>query len=70
VGQRYTGIACTIVHVDGVSVGTYRVSTREYDVVNVASALIVGFRSEDPGIAPQQTNIRLLNVKKSEAYPV
>src|SRR5208283_3622373 len=69
-GQRYTGITCAIVDVDGIAVGTYRVSTREHHVVHIASALIVGFRPEDPGIAPQQTNIRLQNVKESEANPV
>ena len=69
-GQGYTGIARTIVNVDGIAVGTHGVSTGEHDVVHVASALIVGLRSENPGIAPQQTNIRLLKVKESEAYPV
>jgi hypothetical protein len=69
-GQRNTGIACTIVDINGISVGTHGVSTWEHHVVHIASPLIVGLRSEDPGVAPQQTNIRLLKVKESEAYPV
>jgi hypothetical protein len=38
--------------------------------VHVAAALIVRFWSEDPGIPPQQANVRLLKIKEGEAYPV
>jgi hypothetical protein len=47
-GQRDTGIACTVIDVEGISVGMYGVSTREHDVMHVASMLIVGLRTEDP----------------------
>ena len=45
-------------------------STREYHVMHIASAPIVGFWSKDPGITPQHTDIWLQNVKESKTYPV
>jgi hypothetical protein len=36
-------------------------------VVHIATALVIGFWPEDPGIAPQQTNVRFVNVEQSKA---
>jgi hypothetical protein len=62
-GQGDRAIRSSVVHVDRVTVGIHRVSTGEYDVVNITVALVLRLWPEDPGVSAQQTLLGILKIK-------
>ena len=69
-GKGNAGIGCSVVNVDGVAIGGDGLAAREDDVMDVSDALVGSFRTEDPRVSALQADLRLVEVKKSEAQAI
>src|SRR6266496_3429789 len=58
-GQGNRAVSCSVINIDGVSIGVHRVSAWEHDIFDVAIALVLGLRPKDPRVASQQAFLRI-----------
>jgi hypothetical protein len=64
--QSNTGIGSPVIEIDRVTVSGHCVATRKDNVLDIAMTLILRLRREHPGIAADQTLIRLLKIEESQ----
>jgi hypothetical protein len=64
--QGDTRVCGAVVEIGGVSIRD-RISAREDHVLNVTVAFILRFRRENPGIAANQTLLRILQIKERQS---
>ena len=68
--QRHTGIACSVIQIDSVSICADGLSARKHDVFHVSATLIRCFRTEDPGITSLQADLRTFQIEEREAQAI
>jgi hypothetical protein len=61
--QGYCAISRSVINVDCVTVRVHGVPAREYDIIDIAMAFILGLRTENPLVSAKQALGWLLKIK-------
>src|SRR5512140_678026 len=69
-GESHPGVGGAVVHVQGVAVVADRAATGKRHVSDVTVLLVGRLGAEDPLVAAQEADIRVLEVEKRQSQPV
>ena len=62
-GQGYTGIGCSVIQIDGVTIRADGLAARKNNVTYISATFIWGLGAEHPRVPSLQADFRPLEVK-------